>query len=506
MNAWRDLSIKRKLRGVIVLTSTVSLLLACGAFTVYEWSLFRSHMIEELSAEAALIGANSTAAITFRDAKSAQETLGALAYSRKVRSAVIFSLDGEVFASFQHPVSSGGPPIPFAKGGHRFDGDRLLLWRPIVLAGQTIGAIGLSAGLDGLAERLTAYLGLAVVILLAAIAAAVAFASALQGIITAPILRLADTARRVYTEKNFSLREQQSGGDEVGSLVQQFNYMLDQIEQRDEALRRAHDELEERVKVRTAELIAANQAKSAFLASVTHELRTPLTSIIWSSEMLEEEFADEGLERYVPDLKKVIRAGKSLLAIVTEILDFSKIEAGRMEVHSEEFEVRSVIREVMQTAEPLAAKNGNRLDFEEAGSGAVFLEADEQKFRQSLLNLLSNACKFTSGGRVSVAVERVEEEGADLVAVSVSDTGIGIASEKLSKLFQPFSQLDSSESRKFGGTGLGLAVSQGFCNLMGGRIEVQSEPDRGATFTILLPAARPDTESANQIMEKETIA
>ncbi len=247
-----------------------------------------------------------------------------------------------------------------------------------------------------------------------------------------------------------------------------------------------------RHEVTHGELIAANQAKSAFLAGVTHELRTPLTSIIWSSEMLEEEFQDEGLHRYVTDLHKIARAGKNLLAIVTDILDLSKLEAGRMELHSAPFELSAVIREVVQTAEPLPAKNGNRLDVDYAGSTGVIVENDEQKFRQSLLNLLSNACKFTQSGRVSVSVGPVEDAGcASLVAVSVSDTGIGISPDRMAKLFQPFSQLDTSDSRKFGGTGLGLVVSQRFCHLMGGRIAVESDPHKGSTFTMMIPQTAP---------------
>ena len=501
MTVWNNIPIKRKLTGVILLTSTVSLLLACGAFILYEWTEFRTRMVDELSAQAAMIGANSTAALTFEDHRSAEDTLRALAFGRSVRAAVIFTPSGEIFASYRSAKSVTEAELPFEERGQRFEGDRLLLWRPVTLTGQTIGTIGLSAGLDEMTKRLWTYVGIAALILFAAMGAALLFASALQGVISSPILSLAETARRVYTEKKFSIREKRSGEDEVGLLVGQFNYMLDQIEDRDEALRHAHDDLEERVRSRTRELtveigrhevthrelIEANQAKSAFLASVTHELRTPLTSIIWSSEMLEEEFEDEGLHLYIPDLHKIARAGKNLLAIVTDILDLSKLEAGRMELRCAPFDLSAVIREVVQTAEPLAAKNGNHLDVDYSGSTGVILENDEQKFRQSLLNLLSNACKFTSGGQVLVSVGNAQDAGTNLVGVSVSDTGIGIPADRMSRLFQPFSQLDSSESRKFAGTGLGLVVSQRFCNLMGGRIAVESQPDKGSTFTILIP-------------------
>lgn len=509
MTAWKNIPIRRKLTGVILLTSTVSLLLACGAFILYEWTNFRAGMIDELSSQAAMIGATSTAALTFKDRRSAEDTLLALSSVRSVRAAVIFTPEGETFASYRRSPTGGEAELPFEEQGQRFEGGRLLLWRPITLDGQRIGTIGLNSDLDAMTTRLWTYVGIATLILLTAMGAAVLSASVLQSVISGPILRLAETARRVRTENNFSIREKRSGDDEVGLLIKQFNYMLEQIEDRDDALRRAHADLEERVRRRTIELtaeiarhevthqelVAASQAKSAFLASVTHELRTPLTSIIWSSEMLEEEFEDEGLRRYIPDLHKIARAGRNLLAIVTDILDLSKLEAGRMELHSAPFELSAVIQEVVQTAEPLAVKNGNQMDVDYSGSTGVILDNDEQKFRQSLLNLVSNACKFTRNGRVSVSVSQTEDAGTNLVAISVSDTGIGISAERMSSLFQPFSQLDSSESRKFAGTGLGLVVSQRFCNLMGGRITVESEPDKGSTFTIMIPpSSQQDTE------------
>lgn len=503
MRAWNDIPIQRKLTGVIVLTSTASLALACSAFILFERSEFRGRMVGELSAQASMIGANSTAALTFNDPKSTEETLRALAFVRSVELAVIFTPAGKSFGIYRSSGTSLEATLPFAEEGERFEANRLLLWRSITLAGKKIGVIGLSAGLGEMKRRHTTYLGIAVLILVTGLSAATLIASALQTIVSRPLLSLAETARRVYTEKDFSIREQRSGEDEVGVLVRQFNFMLEQIEERDEALRHAHDELEERVRNRTwelteevarheathLELIAANQAKSSFLASVTHELRTPLTSIIWSSEMLEEEFQDEGLERFGPDLQKIARAGKNLLAIVTDILDLSKLEAGRMELEPAPFLLNDVVREVVQTATPLAAKNGNKLEVDYAPSNGIVVDNDEQKFTQSLLNLVSNACKFTSQGVVAVSVEQSTEAGSEMLAVSVSDTGIGIPAGRISKLFQPFTQLDSRESRKFAGTGLGLVISQRFCHLMGGRIEVESEAGKGSRFTIKIPRA-----------------
>ncbi|MBI4907352.1 MAG: HAMP domain-containing protein [Acidobacteria bacterium] len=231
----------------------------------------------------------------------------------------------------------------------------------------------------------------------------------------------------------------------------------------------------------------ANRARSAFLAGVTHELRSPLTSIIWSSELLEEEFVDEGLDSHVPDLQKIRRAGESLLKIVNDVLDMAKLDAGRTNVTREAFFLSQVLDEVAQMAEPLAARNGNRIMVENR-TDVLEMENDSQKFRQSLLNLVSNACKFTQEGTVTIVAERESRGGADWVMVKVADTGIGIAPEIQCHLFEPFYQGDSSEGRKYGGTGLGLALSRGFCRMMGGDLSVESTLGAGSVFTMQIPA------------------
>jgi PAS domain S-box-containing protein len=232
---------------------------------------------------------------------------------------------------------------------------------------------------------------------------------------------------------------------------------------------------------------AADKAKSAFLANMTHEIRTPLNSVIGFAGLVQEELEDRGLHELLPDVEKVTNAARHLLGIVNEVLDLSKIEAGRMEVYKEVFSLREAARQVVQTAEPLAAKNGNRLLLEE-WKGPALVENDEQKFRQSLLNLLSNACKFTRDGIVTVSVAHRTDGGHNLYEVNVRDTGIGISSQDIGRLFQPFVQVDSSAGRRFGGSGLGLAISRRFCQMMGGDLRVESEPGQGSTFTMIIPA------------------
>jgi signal transduction histidine kinase len=231
----------------------------------------------------------------------------------------------------------------------------------------------------------------------------------------------------------------------------------------------------------------ANRSKGIFLANMSHELRTPLNAIIGYGEMLLEEAEDLGQPGFIPDLQKIHAAAKHLLALINDILDLSKIEAGKMDLYYETFDVASMIQDVMATIAPLVKKNANALKVHCADDlGAM--RADLTKVRQTLFNLLSNACKFTEHGTITVEVTRETGDGGGWVTFRVRDSGIGMTPEQMEKLFQEFSQADASTTRKYGGTGLGLAISRKFCRLMGGDITVESTVGQGSTFTITLPA------------------
>ncbi len=235
---------------------------------------------------------------------------------------------------------------------------------------------------------------------------------------------------------------------------------------------------------------AANSAKSQFLASMSHELRTPLNAIIGYSEMLQEEVTDLGHLQFGGDLEKINTAGRHLLALINNVLDLSKIEAGRMELYLEDFDVDTMLEEVVTTVRPLVDKNGNRLEVKSGGSLGR-MHADLTKVRQMLLNLLSNACKFTEGGTITLDVQRGADsggDGAELLTFGVSDTGIGMTPEQMDRLFEAFSQAEASTTSKYGGSGLGLAITRRFCHMMGGDVQVKSAPEKGTTFTIRMPA------------------
>ncbi len=234
----------------------------------------------------------------------------------------------------------------------------------------------------------------------------------------------------------------------------------------------------------------ANRTKSQFLANMSHELRTPLNAIIGYSEILQEDAADSGQEQLVPDLKKIEGAGRHLLGLINDILDLSKVEAGKMDVFIEDIDISSLLDEVRSIITPLVAKNGNKLELRLADHIGS-MRTDRTKVKQCLLNVLSNASKFTQDGKLTVEVERLETD-RPMIQIAISDTGIGMSEEQLGRLFQAFSQADASTTKKFGGTGLGLAITRHFCRLLGGDISVASQVGEGSTFTIIFPIRRPD--------------
>ena len=274
-----------------------------------------------------------------------------------------------------------------------------------------------------------------------------------------------------------------SGAAEYEVLAQAFANTRHRLSALLDAMKQRTAELEE------AKILAdaANQTKSEFLANMSHELRTPLNAIIGYSEILSEDAKDSGHSEYLPDLNKIRSSGKHLLGLINDILDLTKIEAGRMEMFLETFDVTQLIQDVAETVQPLLDKNTNSLTVNvPATVGAI--HADQVKVRQMLLNLLSNASKFTKEGVVALSVDReVVINGEDVFVFRVRDTGIGMSPEQLSRLFQPFMQAESSTTKRFGGTGLGLAITKHLAELMGGSVTVESELGRGTTFTVRLP-------------------
>jgi signal transduction histidine kinase/DNA-binding response OmpR family regulator len=470
----KNLSIRSKLMLITMITSMVAVLVACALFIWYDVRQFRKGMQEDLVVVGEGVAINSTPALEFDSLDSAAPILGSLRAYGHVETASIFDKKGHAVTYRRADVPEEPPPALRANGTY-FEGDRLHLFRSVRKEGETLGTVYIREDLEELRGRVATYTRAAAIVVLGSSLVALLLSSRLQKLISAPILKLADLESRVSREKDFSLRAVKDSDDELGVLIDGFNDMLVQIQERDAELTVSKEAAEQ-----------ANRTKSAFLANMSHELRTPLNAIIGYSEMLQEEAADTGNDDAVPDLKKIHGAGKHLLALINDILDLSKIEAGKMELFLETFEVRHLVDEVRSTIHPLIEKNGNVLEVD-CPTDVGAMHADVTRVRQVMFNLLSNASKFTEKGTVGLEVRREETDDGSWLVFTVSDTGIGMTPEQLGKLFQAFSQADASTSRKYGGTGLGLVISRRFAQMMGGDVTVASVYGKGSVFTVRLP-------------------
>jgi signal transduction histidine kinase len=304
-----------------------------------------------------------------------------------------------------------------------------------------------------------------------------------QGVVASPFL----DAKGHIAGVVYGSRLQRAKGREIGPLEAQVTQLL--ATAIGAALqRRERDEEANRLRVAKEAAEEADRTKSGFLAMVSHELRTPLTTIIGYSEMLLEQADDDKLPQYSTDLTHILAAAQHLLTLINDILDFSKIEAGKLEIAKDAYLPAGLVRDLMVSVEPLAKRNNNRLEVDcptDLGNGV----GDPTRIRQCVLNLVGNACKFTKDGVVKVTARRETVSGVEVIRVAVSDTGIGMSPEQVGRLFQAFTQVDSTAGRKYGGTGLGLAISQKLCAAMGGQITVASEAGKGSTFTMTIKAA-----------------
>lgn len=480
----RSTSLKAKLTFLAMFTSGVVLLVSVVLFGMNDMRGFRRSTERDLQSLADVIGASAISSLDFDDGEAATKTLAPLEHKPSILAAAIYTKDDTVLGKyFRDAGSKTRQPPPRGADGVRYENGHLLIFKPIERGATRLGTIFVEADMSEMHTLMMSYVQIGVVILLGAMLVAFVLSSGLQRVISGPILALAETTRVVSEQKNYSVRAVKHGNDEIGSLIDRFNEMLGTMEKHEKTMVQVNEQLRHSQQ----EALAATEAKSQFLANMSHELRTPLNAIIGYSEMLQEEAQDAGNEPFVADLEKIHGAGKHLLALINDILDISKIEAGKMDLYLETFDIKTMLDDVVATTRLLVQKKSNSLVVQMPPDlGAM--RADLTKVRQALFNLLSNASKFTERGTITLTAAREAGSDSGWIVLKVADTGIGMTREQLSRMFQAFSQADSSTVRKYGGTGLGLAITRHFCRMMGGDVTVASESGAGSTFTLRLPA------------------
>ncbi|MDD2863799.1 MAG: ATP-binding protein [Methylococcales bacterium] len=508
-------SIKTKLIFITALSSILALLVFSLILFTYEMTFAKRDLIHNLQTQAEIISENSLASLAFMDDSTTRKTLGALKHNPDILFAGLYNAQQELLDAYRNGHYTGQliaendlltlpPQIETA--------DFIQITQPIDLHGELLGYLVLRSSFDSFNKKLLDFTLMLLSAFGVTLALALLLSLKLQRIISTPIIRIVNFIHSVTSAKSYNVQAIKENNDEFGRLVDAFNEMLRQLnlsfQQRDEAeqaLSHHLKHLREIVDEQTLDLQkalnaadAASHSKSDFLANMSHEIRTPMNAIMGLTQLAQRTELTEKQRDY---LEKIETAAQALLAIINDILDFSKIEAGKMTIESTPFSLDKLLIDLLDMLKIRAEQKGISLNFKVAINTPHYFIGDSLRLGQVLLNLLGNAVKFTHKGEVMMSIEprNVFENEAEL-CFCVSDTGIGMNEEQLNGLFQPFSQADTSTTRKYGGTGLGLTICKQLVELMGGEIQVSSEEGKGSTFTfnVLLPRCVEGLEMFNE--------